>query len=219
VVIQLRQLARSQDRYSALIEAADGRRVRLVLPDLAVLRIGLRVGTELTPELASLVAQEAASVRAFDLAMRALARRPWARRELETMLRKRGAGAGEVGDVMTKLSGAGLLDDASFAAAFVRSRIATRGASVWLLRRDLARKGVARDVADLAISAVMADEEIDEDALARREARKKYRSLARLEPAVARRRLAAYLQRRGFSAGVVRTVVRELAVSGRSGGA
>jgi regulatory protein len=80
------------------------------------------------------------------------------------------------------------------------------------LRRDLGRKGVDRETADVAIAAVMDQESVDETGLAEREARKKMRSLARLDPTVARRRLVAHLRRRGFSTSVIGDLVRELII-------
>jgi SOS response regulatory protein OraA/RecX len=213
LVAETRQHSQRLDRFRVVVETDDGSRYRLTVSDEAVFRIGIRQGDELTASQVAELDLDVRRVRACDLALDALARRPRSRRELEILLRRRGVAGAEAHAVLNRLQGAGHLDDARFAEAFVRSRVAGPGASVWLLRRDLGRKGVAREVADAAIAAVMDQESVDETALAEREARKKMRSLARLDRSVARRRLVAHLRRRGFSTGVIGGLVRDLMMS------
>ena len=53
----------------------------------------------------------------------------------------------------------------------------------------------------------MADDAVDEQALVEAAAKKKLRSLAKLEPEVQRRRLYGFLARQGFPADLVRATV------------
>jgi regulatory protein len=210
IVADIRQQSQRLDRFRAELEAPDGSRYRVTVSDEAVVRIGLRVGEELSSARAAELDRDARAVRAGDAALDALARRPRAVKELELLLRRRGVAAADIRQVVTRLLAAGHLDDARFAEAFVRSKVAGTGASVWMLRRDLGRKGVARETADVAIATVMDQESVDEAALAEREAQKKMRSLSRLDRVVAERRLVAHLRRRGFSMGVIAKLVRSL---------
>lgn len=214
---ELKQRPSRPERYVLTLVADDGLEARVTVSDEFAIRTGLREGVALGSAELVAIGKEAGLVFARDKALGALARRSRSRREIELMLQRQGVGSGDIQQVVAGLTRAGHLDDARVAAAFVRSRMASSGASVWLLRRDLARKGIARDTADEAISAVMSEESVSEAEVARREAEKKMRSLARLERNVARRRLAAHLQRRGFSGSVVSDLVRELTMGGDGG--
>lgn len=198
-----------------MLESDDGSRFRVIVSDESIVRFGIRQGVEISAALAAELDRDIRAVRASDLALDALARRPRARRELEILLRRRGVAGADAKSVIERLERAGHLNDARFAEAFVRSRVAGPGASVWMLRRDLGRKGVDRETADAAIATVMDQESVDEVSLAEREARKRMRSLGRLDPVVAKRRLIAHLRRRGFSTRIIGQVVRDVMMPAR----
>jgi regulatory protein len=75
---------------------------------------------------------------------------------------------------------------------------------------ELAKRGVERELVDAAISEVMADESIDERAMVETAAKKKFKTLAKLEPDVQRRRLYGFLARKGFAPDLVRDTVAKL---------
>jgi regulatory protein len=84
------------------------------------------------------------------------------------------------------------------------------GASKRRLTQDLYRKGIKGDVATAAIAQVIDDEEIDTAAVVERVARKKLAQLGDLEPLVLRRRLFAFLARRGYEVDEIKRVVSGL---------
>jgi regulatory protein len=145
-----------------------------------------------------------------DRALDALARRARSSADLVRWLRDRGYETSEIDETIARLQGSGLLDDAKYAEAFARSRLVDGRQSRRRVQAELARHGVARDVADAAVAAIMEDESIDEEAAVRAVAARKYRSLARLAPDVARRRLMAFLARRGYDGDLVRRIVAEV---------
>lgn len=109
--------------------------------------------------------------------------------------------------VLDRMEEVGLVDDARFADAWVRSRQQRRGMSALALRRELNRKGVDPDLTDAALDQVDPD---DEYTAALALAEKKFRTMGGLQPDVAKRRLAGALARRGFGSGLVWRVVREV---------
>ena len=84
----------------------------------------------------------------------------------------------------------------------------TAGQSRRRVQQDLARKGVPRAVSDAAIDAVFADEAVDQRSIVEAAARKKLRSLGKLDPAVRRRRLYGFLARRGYDGEDIRTAMQ-----------
>ncbi|XXY18404.1 regulatory protein RecX [Sorangium sp. So ce216] len=150
----------------------------------------------------------AGAQKTYERALRLLSFRARSARELEKRLIEKGEPREHVTAAIQRLCANGLLDDARFAEAKARSGIVGKPRSRRRIEQDLARKGVARDVADAAIRQVMADEGTDELAVAERAARKKLRTLARLEPAEQRQKLYAFLARQGYAPDVVRRALR-----------
>src|SRR5256885_826108 len=82
------------------------------------------------------------------------------------------------------------------------------------LQSELWRRGVARDVIDAALAEVMEEDEVDEDAQIAQVAAKKLRTLRSADPAAARRRLYAFLARRGYESAAIRRVIDALPPNG-----
>ena len=137
-----------------------------------------------------------------------LARAPRSARELRRKLLLKGEPEADVDATIERLTAAGLLDDATYARAFVRSKVSSQGFSRRRLQLELAKRGVARDVADAAIVEVLHDDDVDESAHIERVARKKLRTLRGLDEETRERRLFSYLARRGYDVDEVRAVMR-----------
>ncbi|MDE3126519.1 MAG: regulatory protein RecX [Gemmatimonadota bacterium] len=183
------------------------------VPVEAVSHLGLRVGAEFGP-LRAAVESEAAALALWDRATGLLAARARSRTELQRALARREAPAAMVERVLERLERAGYIDDAEFARQFARSRALVRGMSRRQVQQELARRGVPREVAEPAIAEVFADEAVDEYAAVEHLARKKLPSLARLDAFARRRRLYAFLARRGFEADDIQRVLAALGETG-----
>ena len=210
LVVQCSMSPRRPDRYRVAVEDSTGVRRAVSLPDVFVARAAIRPGLELDPPASDALLGAAVECDAFDRAVRALGRRGYARAELERWLMQHGIPGGVARAQVARLAEQGVIDDERFAEEFVRARVARRGASTWELRRDLGRKGVSRDIADAAIREAARDADMDDTAVARRAAESKWRTLRRLSHDVAKRRLIAFLRRRGFGGDIVGSVVRDI---------
>jgi regulatory protein len=147
---------------------------------------------------------------AYNRALDALARRSRSTRDLERWLKDRDYPVEEIEEAIERLTSAGLLNDERFARSFTRSRLVDRGMSKRRVSMELSRHGVARELVDTIIAEVVADEGIDEDSTVEAVARKKWRSLAKLERQVGQRRLLGFLARKGFDSDAVRRVVKRV---------
>jgi len=202
--------ARHPGRFEILV----GSDVVATLSLDAIERLGVRIGTAYSESLAIRIDAEAAALHTFDRAVTMLAARPRAARDLERMLVRRGEPAAHVAAAVERLTSLGILDDAQFARQFIRARIAGAGLSRRRLQSELWRRGVARDVIDAALAEVMQEDEVDEDAQIARVAAKKLRTLRSADPAVVRRRLYAFLARRGYESSAIRRVMDALPANG-----
>lgn len=147
---------------------------------------------------------------AYNYALNLLSARPYAVKALHRKLIQKEYSAADADDAVRRLVDAGLLDDAKYAEQYARSKMLSTGASKRRLTQDLYRKGIKGDVATAAIDDVVADEGIDPGALIERVAQKKLAQLGDLEPVVLRRRLFAFLARRGYDIDDIRRVVTRL---------
>lgn len=127
------------------------------------------------------------------------------RSELERDLKKREVPEQAVAAVLDRFTEVGLIDDASFAQEWVGSRGRRSGAL--RLRQELRHKGVAEEHIAEAIN-IRSDDEDRENALEL--GKRKAASMNSLDAVTKRRRLTAFLSRRGFSSAVINHVCGEV---------
>jgi regulatory protein len=149
------------------------------------------------------------------VALRLLERRLRSRAELEMALRRRGIPAADVLAVVGELRRAGWIDDVRFAKSWIADRLALSPRGRRRLRIELLARGVSATDADEALAALLPS--TTEQALALEQARRGLHRLRHLPPSVARRRLIAWLRRRGFGAETIAQVLRTETASGEEG--
>jgi regulatory protein len=146
----------------------------------------------------------------YDRALKLLGFRARSVAELRRHLLRKGEPAADVEAAIERLRDQKYLDDADFARQFARTKLLAAGASRRRIVQELSRRGVTRDVADEAIEQLRDADGVDPAAAIRRVAEKKWRSLARFDDFTRRRRLYAFLARRGFDADEIKTVMTAL---------
>lgn len=175
----------------------------------AIERLDIHVGAEVSDRVVAEITRETEALHTYDRAVTLLAAHARASKELERLLVRKGEPAALAKAAVARLAEQGFLDDASFARQFARTKLAG-GLSRRRMQAELARRGVARDVADAAIDEVVVDDDVNEADACDRIATRKMRSLRDLPPDVQRRRLYAFLARRGYELDDVRAVVDRL---------
>jgi regulatory protein len=176
----------------------------------AVDKLRLGVGGLVDERVAREIAREEAIVNVYDRALNILALRGRSSQELRRRLVQKGEEPAIVDVALERLLQAGFLDDASFARQFARTKALGAGLSRRRLKQELARKGIPAPMSEEAIADVYVEEQIDETAAIERVARKKLKSLAKLDEATQRRRLFAHLARRGYDMDDISRVSRQL---------
>jgi regulatory protein len=102
-----------------------------------------------------------------------------------------------------------LIDDMRFAFDYAAAK-ARRGRGAARLIRDLQAQGVERRVAEEAVRRALAAEGLDREETVRALVKQRAKQLAGLPPMVRKRRLVAFLVRRGFAGADVREAVETL---------
>ncbi|MBX6341002.1 MAG: RecX family transcriptional regulator, partial [Thermomicrobiaceae bacterium] len=187
---------RDPERVSVFIEGA----FAFGIDRVVAAQQGLHVDRVLSEaEVATLLAADEVA-RATNAALQFLAYRPRSTREVRDRLTRRGFSPEAVEATIAKLQGWRYLDDAEFARFWVENRAEHQPRGRRLLVQELRQKGVDVETARQAVD----ETELDELPAAVELARKRLPSLRGLDEPTRRRRLAAYLQRRGYDPGVVR---------------
>jgi regulatory protein len=138
-----------------------------------------------------------------EAALRFLAYRPRSVAEVRRRLARQGHAPDVIEATVQWLESYHLVDDRAFATFWAESRAQFRPSGPRLLRAELAQRGVSPDLTREVVAGV------DEEEGAYRAAAKRAARLAREDEAAFRRKLGAFLERRGFAYDVIaRTVER-----------
>lgn len=165
---------------------------------------GLRVDQELSSERIEEIASSNNYRRCYDAAALILSYRPRSEPELKEKLLLKGFPGSSIDEVISRLREQGLVDDTAFAEFWKENRDTFSPRSQWLTGQELRKKGVSEEIINRVV------ESIDDTDSAYRAARKKARNLPRYDYQNFYRRLGDYLQRRGFSYGVIKDTVKQL---------
>lgn len=213
----------SSTRVEAVhIAGAEGGRTTVVLEDGeeivlgtdTFLGTGLSTGDPVDPALRATLVEAGVRWAIREAALRLLAHRARARRELERRLRRKEFPGGLVREVADELEARGYLDDRAFARSWIADRLRLRPRGRLALRAELRKKGVDRGVIDQALDEAFASEAVSERDIAVELARTWVRRqpdplvaalLSREQSEAgqkARRRYQGFMARRGIRAGL-----------------
>ena len=189
---------------------------------------GIHVGDEVTTEILKLLREDDMRWRVRQAALHLLSYRPRTEHELRIRLHAKGFHDNFVESCLRLLENQGLLNDHAFALAHVRSRIRFHVRGRVRLSQELRQKGVSTKIANRAIDEVFNDEETSEEELAcdaarqwiSRQNQSSRNALVSTDPEAngqkVRRRLYAFLSRRGFRSDAVRAGLTEAEARARN---
>ena len=173
-----------------------------------VAKFRLREGMELSPQQIQAIEQGEIRQECLDRAMKYLTGRLHSRQELHKKLLRQEYSAAMIDEVLEELKRLGYVDDERFAKTRALSAAQHKHHGPRRAMMELMRAGVKRDVAEVAVGDVYQSN--DNVAEARKLAMKQAERLRKLDPQVAKRRLAGMLARRGFDYDSIRPVIDEI---------
>lgn len=149
-------------------------------------------------ELQALAAREEAR-KARESALTLLGVRARSRKELRDRLLQKGYAPEAADEALASLERGGFVNDAEFSEAWVRGRTGGRLMGPNRLSAELRQKGVDRELIDQALQTIDPEMELDLALTVGRQKVEQFRGETPQEQREGRRKLAALLQRRGFS--------------------
>ena len=188
-ITDIKSQVKRAGRYSVFVDG----KYRFSLGEVELLNSGLRVGQELSEaELAELL-DTAKADKAYDRALNFIAIRRRSEWEIREYLKRKDKDYEPeiIETIIDKLGEYNYVDDAEFAAAWVRNRRLLKATSQRRLQQELRQKRVADDV----IQQVLAEDESDEQQILRDLITKK-RQQSRYQDDL---KLTQYLIRQGYN--------------------
>ena len=186
-----------QERVLVYLEGGDLLRVT----GAELLRFGLYKGMDLTPQLVVELQAAAQKSQLKQTAARMASGRMLSKKEVQRRLTKKGADEEEAAEMADWLESLGAVDDAGYAGAVAR-HYGAMGYGAGRVRQELMRRGVPRELWDEALAQLPPAGEAIRRFL---DAKLRGRAMTPEES----RRLAAALQRRGFSWNDIRPALNE----------
>ncbi len=170
-------------------------------------KLGLRIGLEIEEIVVRKLIAADEVVRARDYALGLLLSRIYTKPQMIEALEKNGFCSHAVNETIENLEQLGHIKDEKYAKIWVNNRRRTRPTSKMIMRRELTGQGVDKSTADRVLAKI---DDADETMLALQVARKQVNRYKSLTPHVAKRRLYAFLIRRGFDHETVGQVMRQV---------
>ncbi len=197
--------ASDQERVNVFVDGAFAIGISL----RTLQREGLRKGQVLSEEDWARLERAEADSKAWNAALRLLEVRPRTEHEIRDRLRRKQYAPEQIDAAVARLRELELLDDTQFARMWVANRSAVNPRGALGLKRELLRKGVAREVAADVVGEAVDDE--TEAAACEQVARGAAGRYAGVESwPDFQRKLGGLLQRRGFSWNTAGPIVRRL---------
>ena len=143
---------------------------------------------------------------AKEKALKLLELRSRSERELKQKLRQKGFTEKIIFEVVSDLKKVDLINDEKFAESWASSRLANKPMGKFLLKQELFRKGIKKELVEDVIKKSFEDEK--EIELAAKLLERRTKLFQNLEDRKVQKKLADFLLRRGFSYHIVNKVMR-----------
>ncbi len=165
---------------------------------------GIHIGQDISPSELEKLKNSEQTQQALERARQYLKSRPRSEMEVRIRLQRYGYGEKIITRTIDRLRESGLIDDAAFAAFWKQNRMEFNPRSTHMVAWELKRKGINQEITTVAIEGIEDEDE------AYRAGYKKAHSLSAADYAEFRRKLGAFLHRRGFNYEVIGSTVDRL---------
>jgi regulatory protein len=172
------------------------------------LKLGLKIEQELTEKEIDEIVKKAEFQKVYDKVLRFASIRPRSEKEFIVWLKKHKVYKSLHKKLFNRLKKLDFLNDEKFAVWWVEQRQQFRPRGKRALRLELRNKGINKEI----INEVLEEARVDEYQIAKGLVEKKKRRWEKLESFEARKKMSAFLARKGFGWEVIRSVVKEISL-------
>lgn len=179
----------------------------LVIPSVLIDNFGLCSGLSIESHIIEKLVAADEAMRAKNNALSVLKENIYSKTQMAKHLESEGFTDNTIQQIVIELIQSGHIKDREFAVKWVQRRQKTNPRGITLLKQELIDKGVDRDTVEEVLSKL---NEKDETDLVLQIAEKRSKAYKGLPIQTARRRLHAYLVRRGFDSNTILEVMEQV---------
>ena len=172
------------------------------------LKLGLHEEQELTASDVDAIEQTETELLVKSAALRFRSYRPRSQKEVEDYLDKKGFDDKYIKTAISYLQSQQLLNDEEFARMFCRDRLALKPVGKHAMKNQLFKRGITKQIIEKIIQECYSVD--TEEALARKEAEKKFLRVRKLMPIIQKQRIYNHLLRKGYNSSLSRTIINQL---------
>ncbi len=170
----------------------------------AKLKAGLKIDQEISSQKVETLIKEDEFIKFYDRALKFLSYRPRSEKEIQDWFKRKKVGGETQKLIEKKLKGLGYLNDQEFTRWWIEQRMTFRPFGKRRLALELRQKGINKEMVEEELGKLENDKLIE---LAEELVKKKMKIMKDLPYFEARKKLTAFLARRGFSWEIIKTVV------------
>ncbi len=148
-------------RYNIFLDNGKGEKFGFGLDEDVLITSGITKGQEISEEALQSIMEKDAAHKCFTLALQYLSYRMRSKKEIKTYLLKKEQNPTHVEETLTRLEEQGYTDDASFAGAFVRTKVNTTSKGPHVIRKELQEKGITGAAAEQAMTYYTFEKELE----------------------------------------------------------
>lgn len=148
-------------RYNIFLDNGKGEKFGFGLDEDVLITSGITKGQEISEEALQSIIEKDAAHKCFTLALQYLSYRMRSKKEIKTYLLKKEQNPTHVEETLTRLEEQGYTDDASFAGAFVRTKVNTTSKGPLVIRKELQEKGITGAAAEQAMTYYTFEKELE----------------------------------------------------------
>ncbi|WP_018663852.1 recombination regulator RecX [Heyndrickxia acidiproducens] len=203
VITKISVQKHNAERYNIFLDG----QYRFSVDEEVLARFQLLKGKELDElDIESILAQDDVR-KGVNTAIQFLSYRMRSEKEVRDDLRKKEFGPEVIREVILKLYEMQYLDDAEFAASFVRTQMNTTHKGLGVIERELRQKGIAPVHIEKALQAFNTEKQVDHALVLAQKLAKKH---AKLSEKILKQKVEQGLLRKGYPSGIIRMAMDEL---------
>lgn len=204
-VTDIKQQKNDKSRYSVYIDG--NYEFSLIMEDILYFR--LKIGEPISEETYRYITETTLYIKAQNTALKFLGYKMRTEKEVLDKLIKEQYSEEIIARVMEFLIKYDYINDREYCRRYIKETLKLRPKGIYMIKSELKAKGIDEDMADEALE----EAQIDELGVAEMLLEKKYEGFAEMDQKELTR-VYGYLQRRGFSFGIIKEAVAELAEKG-----
>jgi len=172
----------------------------------AIMKAGLKVNQEITPEQKEKLIKESEIRGMMDKVFNFLSFRPRSQKEILDFLKRKKVGEETREMILAKLKDLEMIDDLAFSQWWLEQRKTFRPKGMELLKLELRQKGISKEIIELVLGE---KKEEDESEVARKLLEMKSNRWQNLSSLEYKKKASDFLLRRGFSWETIHKVIKE----------